>query len=128
MESMNIIFIDGKCLICNGLVKIIYRIDRKKKVKFCHLQDPKALDYLQQDFVKNLSTVVFYQNGEISTKSDAAIAVMVELGHCYFKVFKIIPRPLRNWLYEVVAENRYRLGKELETCPIPDKDLASRFL
>ncbi|WP_412472273.1 thiol-disulfide oxidoreductase DCC family protein [Halobacteriovorax sp. RT-2-5] len=128
MDSMNIIFIDGKCLICNRLVKFIYRIDHKKKVKFCNLQDPKALNYLQQDFVKNLSTVVFYQNGKLSTKSDAVIAVMDVLGHGYFNIFKIVPKVIRNWLYELVANNRYRIGEEMDTCPIPDSELAKRFL
>ncbi len=128
MESMNIIFLDGKCLICNGLVNTIYRIDRKKRVYFCHLQDDKALNYLQQDFVKNLSTVVFYRSGQISTKSDAVIEVMDCMGYGFFKVFKIIPKFIRDGLYSVVSKNRYRIGKELETCPLPSKEMASRFL
>ncbi|MEH0860698.1 MULTISPECIES: thiol-disulfide oxidoreductase DCC family protein [Halobacteriovorax] len=125
---MNIVFLDGKCLICNGIIKFIYRIDRKKRIKFCHLQDEKALNYLEQDFVKNLSTVVFYQDGKISTKSDAAINIMVTLGHTYFKLFRFIPRFIRDGIYQFIAKNRYIIGEELDVCPIPEADLAERFL
>lgn len=125
---MNIVFLDGKCLICNGIIKYIYRLDRKKRIKFCHLQDQKALKYLEQDFVKSLSTVVFYQDGQISTKSDAAINVMVMLGHSYFRVFRYIPRFIRDGIYNFISKNRYVIGEELDICPIPDKDLAERFL
>lgn len=128
MSGMNILFIDGKCLICNGLVKTIYRIDRKKLIKFCHLQDEKVGNYLQQDFVKNLDTVVFYRQGQIFTKSDAVIEVMYLMGHGYFRLFKIIPRWIRDGLYNLVAKNRYRIGRELDSCPLPSADLAARFL
>lgn len=127
-SKMNIVFVDGKCLICNGLVKFIARYDKKRKIHFCHLQNEKALQYIGKGLTAELSTVAFFREGVITTKSDAVIEVLDCMGYRFFKVFKFMPRILRDGLYTLVSKNRYRIGKELETCPLPSKEMASRFL
>ena len=128
MESMNILFIDAKCLICNKIVAFIFQRDQRKVIYFCNLQDPKALEYLPAKYVENLQTVVLFEDGVITTKSDAAIRVLVLLGHGAFKYLRLIPRGLRDFVYEFIARHRYKIGRELKECPLPSKDLASRFI
>ena len=41
---------------------------------------------------------------------------------------RIVPRPLRDWLYDRIALNRYRLFGRRQTCFVPTDEIADRFL
>lgn len=64
------------------------------------------------------------------TKSSAFFRVMRRLPWPWpvFCIGWVIPAAIREWLYDRIALNRYRLFGRHEVCVIPDKDHGSRFL
>lgn len=66
----------------------------------------------------------------ISQKSDAAIRIAAQLGQPYklATIFSIIPRGMRNWVYDLVARNRYRWFGRYQSCQLPRYDIQSRFI
>ena len=69
-------------------------------------------------------------DGKAYVKSDAAIRVASYLRGVWRLVgaIRIIPRPIRDWMYDVVARNRYRWFGRVEACMAPSPDLRARFL
>jgi predicted DCC family thiol-disulfide oxidoreductase YuxK len=74
--------------------------------------------------------VILYDNGKIFTHSDVPLEICRQLGGVWslFLVFKLVPRFLRNRLYNWVARNRYRWFGQRESCMIPTPELRQRFL
>lgn len=129
METKPIIFFDGVCGLCNGFVDFIMKIDRSQKIFFSPLQSEKAQNLLEEKYTKNLSTIVFINNGIIRTKSDAVLEVLKTVGGIWKLSFalKIFPRFFRDFLYEVIASNRYKLFGKKQTCRIPTLEERKRF-
>jgi predicted DCC family thiol-disulfide oxidoreductase YuxK len=74
--------------------------------------------------------VVFIENNQIYKKSDAVIKIASNLDgiYKYLKCIKIIPKFIRDYLYDLIAKNRYKLFGKRESCMIPDDRFKSRFL
>ena len=125
---MKVIFIDGDCLLCKGIVRLIFSLDKRGKFKFSSLQGECAKDLLPPHLIENLDTVVYYNNEIILTKSNAAIEVASELG-LFFKIFKLfyfLPSFFRDYLYMLISRNRKRIFKR-QVCTY-SQDLQNRFL
>jgi predicted DCC family thiol-disulfide oxidoreductase YuxK len=77
-----------------------------------------------------LDTFVLIEGARCFTRSDAALRVAQHLsgGWSLCRVLSLIPRPVRDWSYTVIARNRYRWFGRRETCMIPSRDLLDRFL
>ena len=105
-----ILFFDGTCAMCNGLVNFILKHDKNKNVKFAPLQGHTALKYLPKKLRSDLNTAVFLDQEGIHSESDAIINVVGQMGGIFslVKFFKIFPKNLRNKIYKLVAKNRYR--------------------
>ena len=75
-------------------------------------------------------SLIYIEGNEYYSKSTAALKILVELGGVWrlFGILKIIPRPLRDWFYDIIAKYRYRLfGKRIK-CMVPDSEVQFRFL
>ena len=128
-----IIFFDGVCNLCNGFVDFVIRKDKKRIFYFSPLQGKTSKD-LKLNY-SNLSeeeqSIVYIDEKNIQLeKSDAVIAIAIELfnfGHL-FLVFKLIPKFIRDFIYKMVAKNRYRIFGEKSTCRLPTSEERSRFL
>ena len=128
---------DGVCGLCNGTVQFVLRHDRKKVFRFAPLQGAFAATLLGKKGVNaaDLSSfyiVVFREEKEVLLKrSDAAVFVMEELPGAWpavGRVLRLVPRPLRDWGYSVIARSRYQLFGKYETCPIPSENDRERFI
>jgi len=77
-----------------------------------------------------LNTVILLKNGKTYTHSDVALEMSLDLGALWklFYVFKIIPKPIRDKIYDWVAANRYKWFGEKESCWMPTPELQARFL
>jgi predicted DCC family thiol-disulfide oxidoreductase YuxK len=86
-------------------------------------------DVLTFDDVCNLC-VVLVAGGQCYVKSDAAIRVASYLRGSWklLGAVRILPRPIRDWGYDVVARNRYRLFGRAESCMVPTPELRARFI
>jgi predicted DCC family thiol-disulfide oxidoreductase YuxK len=77
-----------------------------------------------------LSTVLYEKNGRVLIKSDAVLSLLWDLGGIWklSVLGRVIPRFLRNALYDLIAQCRYKWFGKRESCMIPTPELRSRFL
>ncbi len=118
----DVILFDGDCAFCNGWVKWITRRDPGKRFRFVPLRSSEGSDLRQRHGVPvTIDSIVLVQDGQAFTRSDAAWRVLKGLpGQGLFgTVVRSVPRPLRNWGYDLIARNRHRLGMK-DTCELPE--------
>lgn len=100
--------------------------------KFSSLQSEFGQSILEKNgFPKTeLDSFIFLSEGKIHQKSSAGLQVAKKLGGFWrlLYVLIIIPKPFRNWIYSVVAKNRYRWFGKQESCWLPSPELKSRFI
>lgn len=128
-----VLFFDGDCGFCNKSVQRVHALDRKGEIDFAPLQGKLAAELDLTKFAeKTGGTMVLVREGDGKRflKSDA----WAELGNAMGGVWKIlgvmlgvIPRPVRDAVYDLVARNRFRLAKIGGACALPDEDLRKRM-
>ncbi len=132
MVNQPVILFDGVCNFCSFWVNFAIKRDRKKKLKFAPLQGEAANKLLPQHNINpaSLSSVVFIDNGKAWTQSSAAIRICKHLdgGWKLFYGLIIIPKFIRDFIYNIVARNRYKWFGKKESCMIPTPELRERFL
>lgn len=127
-----ILLFDGICNYCNAVVNFIIRHDKKKIIHFAALQSVFGQKLLREN---NLPTDVFesfllLDKGKLYSKSTAGLRLYNKLPW-YWKwvqLFWIVPKFLRNWIYSIIARNRYKWFGKKEECMIPTADVKERFL
>lgn len=85
---------------------------------------------LAPELRSDLQTVVLWSQGQVLTRSDAVLTVLTQLGGVWSlaKIFWVVPRPLRDLFYRLVASNRYSWFGRRETCRLPTKEERERIL
>lgn len=126
-----VLFFDGECNLCNSFVQFIIRHDRQKQFLFSPLQSPagqQARLHIAQN--ANLSTVILLHNGRYLSRSAAALTVLKMLGMPWSLLYAatIFPAFLRNFVYDLIARNRYKWFGKRDTCMIPTPELMERFI
>lgn len=118
---MKILFFDGHCSLCNGLVDWVMARDKARAIAFASLQGETALRYLSAAAISDLDTVLYYRDGETLERSTAILALLGDLGRPWSaaRSLTFIPLPLRDWIYRRIANNRYRLFGRRDTCRLP---------
>ena len=138
-ESMSnpIVLYDGVCGLCNRGVQFLLQRDRYDRLRFAALQSDFAATLLKRHGVdhQELDTVYVVLNpGEANeallAKSDAALFFAKAIGGVWnlARLASIIPRPIRNWVYDLVARYRYRVFGKSETCMLPDPRHKHKFI
>ena|SRR5215510_1836171 len=132
-----IVLYDGVCGLCNRLVQFILRRDRRDTFRFASLQSPLAAEILARHSMacdlNSVNVVVHYQQPDEQTldRSDAIQFVLKKLGGpCAFvaNIGSLLPHPLRDSLYDLIARNRYPVWGKYDTCPHPDPKHRHKFL
>jgi predicted DCC family thiol-disulfide oxidoreductase YuxK len=118
----HVVFIDGICVFCNRLSRILIRLDAKKQFLFSTLDSPYAKTTLLQP--KEDSILVFSQKGMIYTKSKAILFIVRQLPYVRWIsiLFQIIPTFILDHLYDRIAKNRYRWFGKHDACPLLTHD------
>ena len=123
---------DGVCNLCVRSVKFIINHEADQLLRFTPLQSPAGARLLREYGFdpEDAKSFVLVADGKPYVKSDAAIRVARHLrgGWRLIGAIKIIPRPIRNWTYDVIARNRYRWFGRSEGCMVPTPELLSRFV
>ena len=117
-----IILFDGDCAFCNGWVKWIMRRDPNKRFRFAPLASEEGLALRQKHGVPDrIDSIVLVTDDRAFTRSDAAWRVLKGLpGHGLGAfLVRVVPRPLRNWGYDLIARYRHRLGMN-DSCELPE--------
>jgi predicted DCC family thiol-disulfide oxidoreductase YuxK len=135
--SNPIVLYDGVCGLCNGAVQFLLKRDRHDRLRFASLQSDFAAALLKRHGVdhQDLDTVyVVLNSGEANeallAKSDAFLQLAKVIGGVWgiARFEKIIPRPIRNWLYDFVARHRYQVFGKYEACMLPDPRHKHKFI
>jgi predicted DCC family thiol-disulfide oxidoreductase YuxK len=127
-----IILFDGVCNFCNKWVNLIIRLDTNKKFKFASLQSDKGQDILAKFGLSSneFDTIYLFDGERMLKKSEAIINICGQLSGFWklLQIFKIIPPQIRNFVYDLVAKNRYTFLSKSDNCQIPTAEQKERFL
>jgi predicted DCC family thiol-disulfide oxidoreductase YuxK len=128
----NLVLFDGVCNLCTASVQFIIRHDRAAIFYFAPLQSDIGREICRSQGLDpaEVQTFVLISGGRILVRSDAAIEVVSCFGGAWWflTVFRLVPRVARDWIYSVVARNRYRWFGRTEACMIPSPQVKKRFL
>lgn len=128
----NLILFDGVCNLCNASVRFIINRDKKEKFKFASLQSAAAQPYINRFAISghDLYSIVLIMDNKLYDRSSAALEIAKNLSGLWpaFYIFKIIPKFLRDAVYNLIAKNRYFLFGKKDECMIPTPELKARFL
>jgi len=127
-----VVLFDSQCLICNGFVRWIIKMDKNQLIKFSGLQSDKAqLEIATRNIPmpENDSVVLLFPNSYF-LESNAIIEIlkMTRRSSILANLISRIPQKWRDALYHWVARNRYRFYKKRNYCPMPDSSEAGRFV
>lgn len=130
--QFSIILFDGVCNFCNNSINFVMDRDTKGVFKFASLQSDIGQELLKQKGLKtsDFDSIVLFKNGTVYQKSDAALEIARELNGLWswLYIFKIVPRFIRDFFYNIIARNRYRWFGKTEACRLPTPELRARFL
>jgi predicted DCC family thiol-disulfide oxidoreductase YuxK len=132
MTDKPVIFFDGICNLCNGFVRFIIKHDKYAKFRFAALQS----DFAKQELltkvisVEELSSVILLTEKGVFTKSTAALKIASQLNGFWKTayIFIIIPKFIRDFVYDIIAKNRYKWFGKDDHCMLPTQELKDRFL
>lgn len=127
-----VVLFDGVCKLCNSTVRFIISHDPHKHLKFASVQSPEGQALLEWFGLptEHFNTMGFIENNRLSVRSEAMLGLAQYLDQPWpwLRVLRVVPRVIRDWGYNRVALNRYRLFGRYETCVLPDADHEGRFL
>ena len=132
IQQYDIILFDAICVICNGWAKFLIKHDKNLKFKLVSAQSALGEDILKHYGMSTeyYTTMVVIKDGQLYTESTALLKVMQHLGLPFslMNAGYIIPRPIRDFLYNRVALNRYQLFGTTDHCLLPSADNKQHFL
>lgn len=131
-ENHPVVLFDGVCNLCDHAVQFIIRHDRHRKLRFASLQSGYAAGRLETTNLPPtyLDSFVLLEAGRCYTRSTAALRVARYFGGLWqlLYVFILIPRPIRDAVYNLVGRYRYRWFGKKNSCMVPTPELKVLFL
>jgi predicted DCC family thiol-disulfide oxidoreductase YuxK len=127
-----VLIFDGECVLCSHSAAFVLRHDRHKRCNFVAAQSELGRSLYRHYGLddSNFETFVLLQDGIAQFRSDAALRLMSNIGLPWSLAacLRIVPRGLRDLVYNFVARNRYRFFGRRDTCYLPAPEDAGRFL
>ena len=131
-QFSSVILFDGVCNLCNGFVTFVIARDPGGRFKFAPLQSAAAERLLGNSSSRGAwpDSVVLVENGRVWTRSAAALRIARGLAFPWplAYAFVVVPRPIRDWIYTLVARRRYQWFGKRDVCMRPTPALATRFV
>jgi predicted DCC family thiol-disulfide oxidoreductase YuxK len=137
-DTHPILLYDGICGLCNRAVQFVLKRDRHDVFHFASLQSNVAATILRHHSLnpESLDTVYLVLHPgdpteSLLSRSDAALAVMLLLGGFWQALASagaIFPKFARDFLYNLIARNRYRVFGKYDACPLPTPEQRAKFL
>jgi predicted DCC family thiol-disulfide oxidoreductase YuxK len=132
IEAGPVVLFDGYCHLCDGTVDWILRHDRARVFRFAPLQSPTGRRLLKRHGLPldRFDTVVLVEGARAWTRSAAAVEVLrrIPRWRALGSALHLLPRPLRDAGYALVARLRYRIWGRRSSCTLPAPEHADRFL
>ncbi len=127
-----VILFDGLCNMCVWSIQFIISRDKKDIFRFASIQSDigKKLIINHSIDVKNNDSIILIQDGNIKYRSSAVLCVLNYLSTIWkiLIIFYIIPSPVRDVLYRIIASTRYLFFGKRDKCMIPNAAINSKFL
>ena len=132
MDTHPIILFDGICNLCNSAVNFIIKRNKKSQIQFAALQTNSGKQLLEQFNLptQSINSLILIEKGIVYTQSTAVLKICKHLNGLWPLLYGliIVPKFIRNGIYQLIATNRYqRFGKQ-EKCMVPSPELSDRFL
>ena len=130
-EPDGLILFDGVCVFCSSWVQLVLRHDRDRRFSFLPIQSERGRALavrlgIDPDAPKTNAVLL---GGQVWLRSDAALKVLGAMPSTrWLAGLRVIPRPLRDAVYGLIARNRYRIFGRSETCMVPSPEDRARFL
>lgn len=133
MADKTVILFDGVCNFCNDSVNFIIKRDPASRFHFASLQSIAGRELLQAHGLPadHMDSLVLIEDGHHHLRSDAAMRIARHLSGLwpfFYYLALITPRFFRNWVYDLVAANRYRFFGKKDACMMPTPEIRARFL
>ena len=132
IKDQPVVLFDGVCNFCNRWINFAIRHDKKRKLRFTTLQGnySKRLWETQELKAEDKTSVVLVENGKVYTRSTAVLRISRHLdgGWKLLYGFVIIPRFIRDPVYNWIGRNRYAWFGKRDTCMIPSPGQKERFI
>jgi predicted DCC family thiol-disulfide oxidoreductase YuxK len=128
----SVVLFDGVCNLCNGFVQFVIARDPAGRFRFAALQSEAARRLLgRRDTPQEWpDSIVLVEDGGVFTRSTAVLRVARALRFPWplACAFLGVPRPLRDWVYDLIARKRYDWFGRRDVCIVPTPDLRARFI
>ncbi len=128
---MNIVLFDGICNLCNNTVLFLIKYDKDNNLHFASQQTDTGKKLIAQYLVNaNTQSVILIKNEAIYYKSDAIIEIakLLKGWPRLIIIASVFPAFFRNWMYDLVANNRYKIFGKKSFCMIPSKEIEHKFI
>lgn len=127
-----VVLFDGVCRLCSFWARFLIRFDTSRKFKLATVQSLEGNAILKWYELPTdiFETLLLVEGANVYTKSAAVIRVLMRLPFPWpgLAIVWLIPVPVRDWIYDGIASNRYRIFGRYETCVVPEQDHDARFL
>jgi predicted DCC family thiol-disulfide oxidoreductase YuxK len=131
-NNYKIILFDGVCNLCNDAVTYIIKRDKKNVFKFAALQSEIGQELTSKFNIdtSKVDSIILIDGEKHYEKSSAALRIAKYLSGAYPLLFgfMVVPKFIRNAVYDYIAKNRYKWFGKKESCMIPTAELKSKFL
>ena len=131
-KNKTILLFDGYCNLCQSSVQFILKHEKNPEIYFTSLQSNSGIEILNYYKIDSnkINSLVLIEKNKMYIKSTAALRLTKYLKGLYpiAFAFMIIPAVIRNFVYDYIAQNRYKWYGKLDSCIIPDGELEKRFL
>ena len=128
----SVILFDGECVLCSKWVPFVIKRDPNAYFKFCSVQSPKGQELLKSIGLPttDYQTMVLLKDNTPYYRSEAFFEVIKDLNKPWpwLRLFRVFPLVCRDWLYNRIARNRYKLFGKHNYCMIPTRDISNRFI
>ena len=130
--NKSIILYDSRCVLCNEYIHFVIKNDKNNRLCFTSIYSiigKQIIKDYEIDFSLN-NTIILYQDHIIKKKSDAILEIIKKLRFPIntIYIFYIIPKFIRNYIYNSIAKNRYQIFGKYNRCKIPNKEYIKKFL
>jgi predicted DCC family thiol-disulfide oxidoreductase YuxK len=133
MKQQPLILFDGVCNFCNSAVNFVIKKDKEAVIQFAPLQSEKGRLYFRQYSLpaeEEMKSFVFIEEGKVYTRSTAALRVCRHLKAAWPLLygFIIVPKFIRDAVYNLIAKNRYKWFGVRDQCMMPTPEVRKRFV
>ncbi len=131
-ENRKIVIFDGVCNLCNVGVNFIIKRDPNGVFLFAPMQSDISLKLIEKYHKSgfDFNTFLLIKNGVCYERTDAILEIVKDLTGYWsiFRIFRLVPKSIRDYFYNVIAKSRYKIFGKRDQCMVPTQDIRSRFI